>query len=177
MATVALAGAAEEKPAAAAPAGTTTAAAPKPTEKVTEAVTTRLPKYEPAAAKEKPAPLSGPTIKPASAELPDDVLVLPNMQITKEQSLRGKEKDLRNPKDQLDQALKANPGLKFGPFSKLNNGIALEMQRESREAAARARLTEHVKNLPATDEERAKEEVRLMLEATARPNNDWQTRR
>jgi hypothetical protein len=101
-------------------------------------------------------------------------LVLPSVVITETAPVVPKSEDVLDAKARLEKALKANPGLRIGgPLAKMNNGIALAMQQEAKEAAARAAMIEHVENLPAMDEERAKEEVRLMRAATARPNNDW----
>ncbi|WP_438480208.1 hypothetical protein [Oleiharenicola lentus] len=173
------ANAAETKPAPPVPAATEKADS-RVSPKTAGEVTRRLPKYDPAArtaAEEKrlAEKRQGQPLPPG--EMDDEVLELADMTVTQENKLRGKEEQMRKKKDLLDRALKANPGLKIAPFSKLNNGIALEMQRESKEAAARTKLTEHVENLPATDEARAKEEIRLMRDAVARPNTDWQARR
>lgn len=102
-------------------------------------------------------------------------LVLPNVTVTETTPVVPKSADVLDAKARLEQALKANPGLRIGGplLAKLNHAVALAMQQEAKEAAARAAMIEHVENLPAMDEERAKEEVRLMREATARPNNDW----
>lgn len=108
----------------------------------------------------------------------EDPLVLQKMTVTEEQANLPSKPEVLDAQARLELALKAYPGLRIGgPLAKLNHAVALEMQKEAKEAAARAALAAHVENLPAMDEERAKEEVRLMREATARPNNDWRQRR
>jgi hypothetical protein len=149
----------------------TNKASPLPA-RITEAVTARLPKYVPLPLQlvnQPPAP-PGTT---RGSDLPDEILYLPDIKVTTVKAPPVSDFAFLTPKGRLELALKHNPGLGFGPFLKLNNAIALEIQTEEREAAKRAALTEQVLSIGVGDEAKVKEEIRLMRAATARPNLDW----
>ncbi len=163
---------AQEQPSSASPA-TSKRSNPLPAS-VTEAVSAKLPKYVP------------PTLQPVQPVAPpgttgggdqlDEIFYLPNLKVTTGKPPPVTEFDFLTKKGRLDLALKTNPGLRFGPLAKLNNPVAVEMQKEELEAGKRDALAERVLSIAVGDEAQAKELIRLMKAATARPNTDWLTK-
>jgi hypothetical protein len=100
-------------------------------------------------------------------------LYLPSITVTAGKPIPDADFAFLTPKGRLELVLKANPGLRLGLLSKLNNAVGLEIQKEEREAGKRAALKEQVLSIAVGDEARVKEEIRLMRAATARPNIDW----
>ena len=140
--------------------------------KIVEAVSAKLPKYQPkpAAESEGPHPSAG------ESEERDGVLYLPNLKVTTAKPMPISEFAWLSPKGRLDLAMKKNPGLRLLPFSKLNNGVALAIQREEREAEARDRLKEEVLSVATGNDAQSRDLVKKMRDAIARPNTDWMGR-
>ena len=105
----------------------------------------------------------------------DDMLHLAKVTVKRGGRPRLSLFEVLSPTGRLDLALQNYPGLRLVPFAQLNNGIALEMQLEEREAGKRTAVAEEVTSLAVVNDARSKENVRLMRDATARPNTDWQT--
>ena len=103
-------------------------------------------------------------------------MYLPKMTITTAKMPPTTSYDLLTPKGRLELALKKNPGLRLGPLARLNDGIAMAIEREEREARKREELKAQVLSIAIGDAARSAEEVRAMRAATARPNTDWQSR-
>lgn len=157
----------------AAPAPGSKPASPLPAQ-VTEAVAARLPKFVPPALRPPP---SAPRPEAANGgELPGDIFSLPTITVTTGKPPPATEFDWLTKKGRLDLALKTHRGLSFGPLARLNNPVAVEMQKEELEAGKRAALKEQVQSVAVGDKAKAKELLRLMEAATARPNTDWQTK-
>jgi len=141
--------------------------------RITEAVSAKLPKYVPPTPQPvQPADLPGPS---SVGDVADDVFVLPDIRVSTGKLPPDSEYAFLTSKGRLELALKNNPGLRVGPFSKLNNAVAVEIQKQEREAGKRAELKDRVLSIAAAvgDDARIKEEIRLMRAATAQPNADW----
>lgn len=108
-------------------------------------------------------------------DLADEIYVLPDIKVTTAKPPPVPNFAFLNLKGRLELALKSNPGLRLGPLPRLNYSVALEMQKEEREDSKRFALTERVLSIAVGEKAKAKELIRLMRAATARPNTDWQT--
>ena len=140
--------------------------------RIIEAVSARLPKYVPPA---PPKPVASPGMSGVS-DTADEILSLPDFKVTAAKLPPLSSFDFLTSKGRLELALKDNAGLRFGPFSKLNGAVALEIQKEEQEVGKRAALTEEVLSVAVLNDAKSKEEIRLMRAATARPNTDWLTK-
>jgi len=103
-------------------------------------------------------------------------MYLPKMTITTAKMPPTTGYDLLTPKGRLELALKKYPGLRLGPLARLNDGIAMAIEREEREARKREELKAQVLSIAIGDAAKSAEEVRAMRAATARPNTDWQNK-
>jgi len=133
--------------------------------KILEAVKQSLPKYTPP----KPQPPPGMT-----PPIDDDVLVLPDMQVTPDKSPVDPFAALSH-KDRAALARKQNPGLGLGPLSRLNEDLGVEILTEEREYAKRSTLKDEVDRLAKLDPAGSAEAIKLIRDATAQPNRDWAT--
>jgi hypothetical protein len=113
---------------------------------------------------------------PGGDDPSDEIFYLPDIKVTTNKQRPVSSFQFLIAKGRLELALDAHPGLHLGPLPKLNNAVALEMQKEERETDRRAALLEDVLSIAVGDEARTKELIRLMRAATARPNIDWQTK-
>ncbi len=92
-----------------------------------------LPKYiTPKPTATPPAPASTVTDSNGTEERPDGILLLPDYFVTDDKILQLDEFEMLTPKGKIDLAMKRYPGLKVGPFAKLNGGIGLMMLQEER---------------------------------------------
>ena len=138
--------------------------------RLTDAVAARLPRYVSNAAEPVAAASQG------GDDSLEGIMYLPKMTITTAKMPPTTSYDLLTPKGRLELALKKNPGLRLGPLARLNDGIAMAIEREEREARKREELKAQVLSIAIGDAARSAEEVRAMRAATARPNTDWQSR-
>jgi hypothetical protein len=141
---------------------------------VSEAVSAKLPRdvlptFQPV------KPLTQPGVSGGDDQM-DEIYYLPDIKVTTAKRLPVSNFLFLNLKGRLELALKSNPGLGIGPLPSLNNVVALEMQKEEREDGKRSAMTEQVLSIAVGEDTSAKELIRLMRAATARPNIDWQTK-
>jgi hypothetical protein len=134
---------------------------------IRQAVTEKLPKYT-------PPPPKAPEPPPEETSDSPDILRLPKVTVRAAPPTTFPPNFATlTPKQRLDLALKANPGLRVGNFFGMNNGIAMAMQREQRDVEKKASLTETVKRTKTDDSPESRKIDRLLKSATQRPNAEW----
>jgi hypothetical protein len=140
---------------------------PKLSEKIVHEVDNKLPKYDPSSegGKESLPAAEEPNASP-------DVLRLPTVTVTAETPLPP-EWAMVTPKERLDRAIKARPGLKIGNIFGTNNGYALEMQREEHDVQKKAGLTEIISNTRTDNSAESRRIDRLLKDAVALPGTGW----
>jgi hypothetical protein len=121
-----------------------------------------------------PEPGTAPSPAPEARE-PDrplnQILRLPPYLVAEPKLAPTKERDVLTKKGKLAIALKKHPGLKFGPFAWLNNGIALEMY-EQDVAAERRKEEADLWSLYSVTPGTPPETVRV-LDRNATRSNEW----
>lgn len=139
-----------------------------------EAASANLPRREPSTL--QPVKPVAPSEATEGDDQLDEIYSLPALKVTTAKLPPDTVYAFLTVKGRLALELKRNPGLRFGPLPGLNHAVALEMQKEERENDKRSAITERVLTIAIGEETSAKELIRLMRAATARPNSDWQTK-
>ncbi|HEY4246167.1 MAG TPA: hypothetical protein VGM64_04880 [Lacunisphaera sp.] len=138
---------------------------------IIKAVAEKVPKYAP------PAPPKT-TLEPLPDESKDSspgVFHLPKLTVKERPSTLPPTFDLLTRKERLELAFKKYPGLRIGNFFGMNNEIALAMLKEERALEQKTALTDTVRRTTRDDSPESKRLLRLINDATQRPNNDWAT--
>lgn len=133
--------------------------------RINEALREKLPKFK----ARDPATSAG---VESATESSDGTMVLPTMTVSETLVLPPPEAVI-TPKGRLDQAMKAHPGLKIGNLFGLNNGTALALQQEEREARKKAALDDLVQYLAVENTPDARKLKAEMKAAKQLPNTDW----
>lgn len=134
---------------------------------IRQAVTEKLPKYTP------PPPKASDPVHEEVSDSPD-VLRLPKVTVRAAPPTAFPPNFATlTPKQRLDLALKANPGLRLGNILGMNNGIAMAMQQEQREFEKRTALAETVKFTKTDDSPESRRIDGLVKAATQRPSTGW----
>lgn len=94
---------------------------------ITEAIRASVPKFVPKVAASAPA---ADRDEPAPEPSADGALLLPDYVVREKLLPDFSEFEMLTPKGRAELAIKRYPGLRFGPFAKLNIGIGIAMLRE-----------------------------------------------
>ena len=112
-----------------------------PTPKLSAAITSVLPKYNPPK-KRPPGVTDEPDVNATTDKPRNGIVRLPRYVVREQKVPDFTPMELLTPKGKLELALSRHPGLKFVPFAWLNNAIALEMLAEEQQYARRKQLEE-----------------------------------
>jgi hypothetical protein len=135
---------------------------------IIQAVSAALPHYAP------PPPAIKVPEPAGDSRSSDDVLQLPNMQVTTPKVPPSTEYDWLTLKGRIALAMKKYPGLGVGNLFGLNGGIGLAMLDEERQVQVKAALVEQA-DRGADDSPEARRIKRLAQAAIQRPNTAWST--
>jgi hypothetical protein len=138
--------------------------------KISDAVRAGLPRYS------APVPTDAP-VAGESRVLSDGTLVLPTMKVRPVAPRAPAEYEWLSRKGRLDLALRKFPGLQAGNLFGMNNGIALALLAEERQAQEKSELASLVRQTALVDAAESRRVRRLLEAALQRPGDDWQRSR
>jgi hypothetical protein len=115
---------------------------------MTARLTAAMPKFDPAKAAAENAAGAQSEARPADRPR-NGIIRLPSYLVLEDKLPQIKERELLTPESKVELGLKRHPGLRFGPFSRLNNVWAGEMLEEELAIERAAEMADLVSLLPA----------------------------